>query len=224
MSRQYRAITESHVTEFNGFPLPNGGGPYYTNHLDKIDKTIQCALEKHPRTMAFRLDLHIPSYHWDDYCAPMITDSSIITRFFESLNAKLTADAMQRSRNNTRVHPCRLRYLWCKEKVSSLHPHYHLVLFVNKDRFHTVGSIDMQSGERGLFNMVVEAWASALGLLSPNPNIVHIPSKARYWLTQLDLVQKSPNICNFFQRAAYLAKVDSKHAEKGEHFFGSSRG
>ena len=82
-----------------------------------------------------RFDLHYPA-GWQD------PHGRHISRFIASLNARLEADSLRRkkSRKDRRAHPCRLRYVWVKEQSTTLQPHYHVLVFVNRDGFYPVNT------------------------------------------------------------------------------------
>lgn len=63
-------------------------------HLKKIEQTIDKALSEHPRVLAVRIDLHTPVLKplndMPDEANFARTDSSVISRFTDSLKAKIS--------------------------------------------------------------------------------------------------------------------------------------
>lgn len=92
------------------------------------------------------------------------------------------------------------------------------MLFMNHDAFFTLGAYEL--GRENLYNKIVEAWASALGVdLTEAVGLVNIPNNATYKI----LLKDSDSIARAFARASYLAKVETKRYGIGLSSFGSSR-
>ena len=71
-----------------------------------------------------------------------------------------------------------------------------------------------------MFNRLVEAWASALGLsVEAVTGLVEIPSNPTYYLNR----GESEELAEFFYRASYLCKSATKVFGDGSHGFGCSR-
>lgn len=199
---------------YEGFDVLQQRGPLVEDYLSRALYVARLALLKHPRTFAFRVDLRFPS-DWD------FGDSSgnePLERFFASLKAKILHNRKLRAEESENAHSTALSYVWCREIGEHGVPHYHLVILLNRDAFFKLGKFKI--GRKNLFNLLVEAWASALGLLVQEAvGLVHIPDNHAYKLTSDD----RDTFNDFFYRVSYLCKAETKHFGDGVHSFGTSR-
>lgn len=199
---------------YEGFDVLQQRGPLVEEYLSRALYVARLALLKHPRTFAFRVDLRFPS-DWD------FGDSSgnePLERFFASLKAKILHNRKLRAEESEHAHSTALSYIWCREIGEHGVPHYHLVILLNRDAFFKLGKFKL--GRKNLFNLLVEAWASALGLLAKEAfGLVHIPENHAYKLTSDD----RDTFNDFFYRVSYLCKAETKHFGDGVHSFGTSR-
>lgn len=119
---------------WNGLPVLTKRGPLLEPYLESIRDVMVRALQEHPRTLGIRFDLHFP-VGWSGQ------EGEVISRFIESLKAHIAADLNRRlqERKDGRVHPCRLRYVWVKERGLSAVSHYHVFIFLNRDAYFTEG-------------------------------------------------------------------------------------
>lgn len=108
--------------------------PFNTTYLQRILRVINNATVEHARTMAVRVDLRLPDNM-------LINRQGLISRFIESLDAKIAARYRSKLKQGTRTYPCHLRYAWVRE-VGEINQksHYHMVLFVNNDTFNGLNS------------------------------------------------------------------------------------
>lgn len=192
----------------------------YTYNIDyqaKIATTVANALQFHNRVTAIRLDLRLPNI----FCS-VDTSSSIITRFFESLKAKVAADVRRKERAWGRNLFCSVKYVWVREfgDVNGK-MHFHALVLLNKDVYYSLGDFNDES--RNLACMIRQAWSSALGLpFLGYQQLVHFPvggvmymdTKHPKFTQQLQLV---------LERADYLAKEATKYYGDGKRSFGCSR-
>ncbi|EDU57510.1 MULTISPECIES: inovirus Gp2 family protein [Providencia] len=199
---------------------------YNPGYQGAITETLDCALQAHPRITVIRVDLHFPMM--DEYgdmpnCFPN-TEGSPITRFMNSLNAKLKHDQHRRARQGIRVYPNRLRYIWVKELVDGYLPHYHCALIFNKDAYYHLGDYDLNIPS--LRTMITTAWYSALQLeLDPiidTGPLVHYPENCRYCLNQ-EALSFSDDYNTVIERLNYLAKEYSKHYSSNYRTIGYSQ-
>ena len=149
-------LTVSFEETFNECEVLLSTDGWIVEYLQSIHKTFEKALVEHRRTYALRFELLFPTegvYKCDD---------AVITRFFASLKAKLRHNIDSKSARGLRVHPCTLRYVWCKEKNRSLNYHYHVLIFLNRDSYKWLGNVDT-GNSRLLSTMIIKAWNSALG-------------------------------------------------------------
>lgn len=108
--------------------------PLNTTYLQRILRVINNATADHARTMAVRVVLRLP----DDI---LINRQGLISRFIESLDAKITARCRSKLKQGKRTYLCHLRDAWIREVGEINHKsHYHMVLFVNNDTFNRLGS------------------------------------------------------------------------------------
>lgn len=199
---------------YEGFDVLQQRGPLVEDYLSRALYVARLALLKHPRTFAFRVDLRFPS-DWD------FGDSSSnepLERFFASLRAKILHNRKLRAEESEHAHSTALSYVWCREIGEQGVPHYHLVILLNRDAFFKLGKFKI--GRKNLYNLLVEAWGSALGLLAQEAvGLVHIPENHAYKLTSDD----RDTFNDFFYRVSYLCKAETKQFGDGSHSFGTSR-
>ncbi|OJB84829.1 hypothetical protein A9Q62_14460 [Yersinia ruckeri] len=197
-------------------------GELWAHHVEKIETTVKKALCAHPRTFALRVDLHLPDYDADRFTG---IDSAVITRFFESLKAKVRADRIRKRNGGGRDHQSEVRYVWTREfEQSGVKPHYHVLILLNKDVYHSLGNYQSNDGTLAL--MLQQAWYSALGFACPEiperRTLVYFPDRPHYWLdTRSDNFEKVYTDVMF--RARYMAKVRSKRNDDGYRSFGCSQ-
>ncbi|WP_223883612.1 MULTISPECIES: inovirus-type Gp2 protein [Enterobacteriaceae] len=94
-----------------------------------------------------------------------------MSRFMDSL--KIKAHLHRTVRSGKRSHDTQVRYFWCRETgPQNGHAHYHMLILVNKNTFHSLGSFHRQGNNLG--NYIIEAWLSGLGI---SPDIVADPER-----------------------------------------------
>lgn len=191
-------------------------GPFITEYLSSLKRTIDSALDQYPRILAFRVDLRLP--HEVDL--PLyICKNQAVSRFIESFKAKIAHNRLMARERNQYAHGCKVRYVWAREEGTAGRPHYHLVILLNRDAFYTLGKL--QSDNSNMINRIEEAWASALSLsMCRTTGLVEIPDNAVYRLDYGD----SRGMSHLFHRASYLCKTVTKNYGDGLHGFGCSRG
>lgn len=197
-------------------------GPLWRHYVVRMEETIQKALIAHPRTLALRVDLHLPEY---DGLQCAATDSQVITRSMASLRSQLTAQWHRKCQSGGRLHWTDLRYVWAREfDWFGIKPHYHVVLLLNNDAYNAPGNY--QSDDTNLATMIMAAWYRALRKTIPaNPkarSLVKFPKNPCYWLNaNIDSIEEGVSELMF--RMRYMAKVRSKHHEDGYRLFGCSQ-
>lgn len=191
--------------------LDHSQGSLNAHYLDKLYFVIRNALSDHAKTLAIRVDLRLsPDWFNNDMppCHPNLSHD-LMTRFIRSLMAKIVSYRQRLTNQGKRAHRCTLRYYWVKEIETSSYPHYHALLFFNKDLFWQLGCFN--SAGHGLSSMIQEAWLSALGLAKYDAyrSLVHFPDNPTYVLdrSQPDF---EANFKALVFRASYLAKDRSK--------------
>lgn len=220
-----------HDKYWNGLPVQTQHGPLIYNYLQRMHETVCHALNEYPRLSAFRFDLRFPCY-WPE------ADSAVITRFMESLKARLEASEARRRRAGRRVHSSRVRFIWVKERDSSIHWHYHVVLVLNKDAYFSFGRfeeypedawLDVPKDPRAersncLADLILGAWASALGARPEQvAGVLNFSENGTYHVnvSALDYLQQFEAL---FYRISYLAKAETKQYGDASNTFGCSRG
>lgn len=179
-----------------------------------IFNTVLKALEAHPRLMAIRCDLRFPleATHAE-------TDPRVITRFIVSLKAKINADLKRKEKVWRRRLSCVLHYVWVREYGDvNGNKHYHVLLFVNKDVYHSLGDYLALNGT--LSTMINQAWCSATRLN-------HLDFFSLVHFARVFYLDKNKHVLQFqiervVDHANYLAKNVTKRYGDGERSIGSS--
>lgn len=87
----------------------SNNGPLNIKHMKRIKDTLKKPLRKYHRTMILRIDLRLLEN------SPYENDSTLITRFLESLKSQKNADRLNKISLRKRTHHCRIRYVWVRE-------------------------------------------------------------------------------------------------------------
>lgn len=192
---------------------------YNQDYLNKIKQTIHKALMSHRRITAIRVDLRFPTYKDDEF--PYQDDSGVITRFIESLKAQLKFDIPKKALQWNRKLSCKLHNVWVREfgEINGK-KHYHVILFFNKDVYHTVGNFKQESGT--VYSMVQKAWFGAMKLpYRKSKPLAHFPDKCVAYFTDKDIDILNENEW-VIRQSNYLSKNHTKVID-GERSFGRSR-
>ncbi|WP_105447966.1 inovirus Gp2 family protein [Escherichia coli] len=129
--------------------------------LSRFEGILNSALAQHRAVSLIRVDLRFPEYMPATIMDPD-PDSAVISRFFESLKAKIQAYQRKKRRANKRVRATTLHYFWCREFGKKYgRKHYHVILLLNKDTWCSPGDFTVPSS---LATMIQLAWCSALHL------------------------------------------------------------
>lgn len=176
---------------------------------------IRNAVDEFPRTVALRIDLRFPPrYQYGD-------SNREVTRFIESLKAKLLADCQRKNRRWRRNLRNRLRYVWVREVGErNRRKHYHVLLLLNKDFYHGAGSYN---ADDSLYALIQQAWCSALGLESTQYSaLANMTENGCYYLNRNspDYMQQ---VTELLKRMEYLAKNHTKCYDDGYRSIGASR-
>jgi len=199
---------------YEGFDVLKQHAPLFEEYLSRVLCVTRLALLIHPRTFAFRIDLRFPA-------GQLIDDAQTnkpLERFFASLRAKIHHNRKSRVEEAGYAHNTAVSYVWCREIGEHGVPHYHLAILLNRDAFFKLGKFKI--GRKNLYNILIEAWASALKLpVKDSKGLVEIPENPTYALTSDD----RDAFNDFFRRVSYFCKAKSKHFGDGVHSFGTSR-
>ncbi|TKF74533.1 inovirus Gp2 family protein [Vibrio kanaloae] len=195
-------------------------------YLDRLLNTMNSALEEYTRVYAIRIDLRLPvddsffdCLSRDEIVSYNLRRTNLMKRFTESLSARIEAQARKIRGERKRVHSCNVRYAWVRERDTSCNDHYHLVLFLNKERFCKAGDY---SGQDSLAALAIKSWASALGCAAEDVcRLVYFPRNHGY---HLDSNHKDFSCwySKLFYRISYLAKKRTKRYGEGHRCFGCS--
>jgi hypothetical protein len=191
-------------------------GPLILNYLDRLYQTLQRSLNDHPRTFAVRFDLRYPL----SMPANIDLSNRAISTFFEVLKDVIQSDREGASQRNGFAHSTRVRYAWAREYGQDGKPHYHCLLLLNRDAYHTVGRFD--SAQQNMFKRISTAWLTALNLSEASENasgLTHIPTNAVWYLDKGNLRELE----DLFLRSSYLCKAATKCFGDGQHAFECSR-
>jgi hypothetical protein len=198
-----------------GSPVLTQKGPLVVEYLRRIDDVFWAATNDHPRSLMIRVDPRLPQV--GEFQA-----ERFMPRFLASLNAQIEADLKRKARKGGRVHPCRLRYVWAREQNTSLNPHFHSLIFLNRDAYHCLG--DFRADDGNMAARIKKAMASALNIpVEYAAGLAHFPDGGVHVL--------DTNAGDFqyrraaaFECASYLAKAYSKYYGNHARHFGYSRG
>lgn len=190
-------------------------GPFISEYLKRLHQTMARALIQYARVFAFRVDLRLPAEtNLPDYAFT----NEVIERFIESFKAKIKHNRSQARQLNKHAHDSKVRYVWARELGQHGKPHYHLAILLNRDAFTALGKFE--AGRDNMFNRLVEAWASALGVsVEAVSGLVEIPNNPSYQMNRGELAGQAA----FFYRTSYLCKSATKAFGDGSHGFGCSR-
>lgn len=207
-------LTLHTAQRYNGLSVITYRGPLVESYLQASERTLRRALLDHPRTLAIRVDLRLPSDTGN-------IQSNVISKFTASLKSQIEADLRQKNRAGKRVHPCRLRYIWVREQGTSKTPHYHVLLLLNLDTYRCLGHFEAIEGNMAA--RIQKAWASALGeSLEAIKGAVYFPKNATY-----SIKSHSPSFLDdfdqLFYRLSYFSKIDTKDFGDHVNHFGCSR-
>jgi len=197
-------------------------GNHIVNYKDATLNVIQRAVMEHPRTLAIRVDLHDPAIldNGDTISCLHDTSPNVMSRFINSLNAKIDAYQHRQRMNGKRVYPNTLRYTWVREYTQTGKRHYHMILLLNKDAFYHLGDYDVELVT--LRTMIITAWCSALSIHPEvGQDLVHYADTGKSELYQRDIVSGLYPV-ELLNRINYMAKEKSKIFEDGNRNFGCS--
>lgn len=199
------------------------GYQFSKKNLKKILSVLACSLDAYPRVFAFRCDLRFPldEVVLSDEMLTMamgLNETKLMKRFLEEFKRLIRRDIAKKCREDKRYHKTEVRYVWAREQAGSIHPHFHLVIFLNRDAYARIGRYD--SMKMNIANKVRAAWLHAIS--APEEvqyeGLVHFPVNAEYTLKRVDV----STVNDFLIRSAYLAKNETKDRGHGFRCFGGS--
>lgn len=189
---------------------------YNSQYQQVFYDVIHDAVSEFPRTLALRVDLRFPrGYQYG-------LSNKEVTRFIESLKAKLKVDCQKKNRRWRRNWVNRLRYAWVREVGErNRRKHYHVLLLLNKDFYYGAGKFDSNNS---LAALIQQAWCSALNVDREQYSaLVNLTKNGMYYLNgnSSDYMQQVTDLLN---RMDYLAKDHTKCYDDGYRSIGTSRG
>lgn len=187
------------------------------SYAERTRQVFDAATEQYPRLAVFRADLRFP------VDGTGRRDERVISRFIDSLKTHMASQfSAKRQAGITCDHPTSLRYIWCREYgLQSGNRHYHVVLLLNKEAFHQLGSFDPpESGKLpSLANLIQKAWSSALSLPWPQyASRVRFPDGQPIWIERRNNQDEPSQYSRAFEWALYLSKEASKRYGDGRSF------
>ena len=213
----------------------------YHEHLSACLRVINDALEDHPRTLAIRVDLRLPGF-----MDRLPYDA--ISHFMDTFKDKVKQDRRRAARVQGYSKPCKVRYIWVRERDKAQSDHFHVLLLLNQDAYPSLGSFN--SERQNLAKRIKESWALALGIypdelcggvLFPK-NCEYIvdasvePDNSLLWLMEseewlgLKKKQRDKKLSWFndryeglFYRVSYFCKANTKVFGRGLKSFSCSR-
>lgn len=193
-------------------------------YLARSLEVVYSALNEWPRVFALRLDLRFADAHsCGDRDVPdcfQRQDPQVITRFIESLKSQLREAHGRKGHRYAFAAP---KYIWVREQVTGVSPHYHLVLLFNKDHYAFLGNYTDHDANN-MATRLQKAWCSALKLPYPDyAALINFPSNNAYHVDLTDLMSRSSNYIEFLYRMAYLCKGRTKLICDGFRNFGCSQ-
>ncbi|HIE3983679.1 inovirus Gp2 family protein [Serratia marcescens] len=185
---------------------------YHPQWQQRIADTFNCALNAYTRVLALRVDLRLPD-------TSAAADAAVISRFTDSLKARIEAVQQRKRREGKRVWPTTLRFVWAREfgEIKGK-KHYHVILLLNRDTW--CGPGDYKDSD-SLAGLIKQAWCSALKVdAQEHAVLARFPASPASWLTR----GEDTPLQQALLQAAYLAKLETKVTGDGERNFGCSRG
>jgi hypothetical protein len=200
---------------FHGMPVQYEADPLIENYLYQTWKIIQTALLYHPRITAMRFDLRLPQ----GMRTPK-PEGIVMTAFWECLKDRIEHDRARAKKDRDRGHDTSVHHIRVMEyDQPGERPHWHCVLLVSREAYLGLGRIG--SEEMSMYDRIVAAWNSALGLVpGVDSGLVHIPHNPVY---HLDRNSDGSDFRELFYRLSYFAKARSKQYGGSVNAFGGSR-
>lgn len=200
---------------------------YNQHHIKRIHETLLHSLNEFPRTFILRIDLRLPNENYELYSK----DSTLMTRFIESLKSQVKYAQEGKARQGKRTHPCKVRYVWAREFGDEKgKKHYHVALMLNNDVYFNAGTYYPIGGQYipNLALMIMEAWIRTLNLhILQDYEQKYYPLVEFVFEGDFNLNVKMNNFSwhynTVIRRLSYLAKLNSKDNSDGQRNFGCSQ-
>jgi hypothetical protein len=116
---------------YKGLPIQGNVNDYQPRYLDRTLETINHACDDYKRVFAVRIDLKLPHGPQELDCLSrdeVVTHcrfrDRLMSRFIDSLKAKIKAMDRRYQQVNKRVYPTSVRFIWCRERDTSVNDQY----------------------------------------------------------------------------------------------------
>jgi len=206
---------------YYGYSVQVEDGPLIENYLESSLLMLNTATNINYNTFAFRIELRFPKVMPR---LPMHDDNQILARFLRFLRYELKTAKTK--------YTTQLRYIWAREQDTSIKPHYHLMILLNKNAFDSLGvfasdEYDMYSRDN-LYHRMMRAWLKAMGYDHDDPRFQQLVNVSKnkitgeYWTGILHRDDWFSMDEAMFM-ASYLCKAYSKPIGQGMHVFDASR-
>lgn len=198
---------------YQGMMVQTKKGPLIENYLEKLLYVMNQGRKECSRIFAVRIDLHFP-VNGNMECEN--NSNAYISNYISFLQWELEVA-------NTK-YPPKLRYVWCREQVDSIYPHYHLLLLLNGQAYRSLGRFNYELDN--LFHRLVRAWSAAIGWpVERTYGLVNVAKdyesgRPYTWDFKRD---DQAAFENLFYGASYMCKAYTKPIGKGGHCFDGSR-
>lgn len=223
MESQY-SLTNEEIYDLVEIASKKYRSPIDRDILIPLLNMVYGALVQNNRILAIRTDprfalSHVPGEPDLPICFQR-DDAQAITRFFESLKSQLRADHNRSRRSGDTTLPS---YGWCRERDTSEHSHYHLMLLFNADVYGYLGNYQ-ELNAKNMATRIQKAWCSAIGLAHEDySTLAEFPPNAVYRFSRIDALDRSTLYWDFLIRLAYLAKTRTKDVHNDYRNFGTSQ-
>ncbi|HDI3034535.1 TPA: inovirus Gp2 family protein [Cronobacter turicensis] len=223
MESQY-SLTNEEIDDLVEIASKKYSSPIDLDILNPLLNMVYGTLGQHKRILAIRTDprfaqSHVPGEPDLPICFQR-DDDQAITRFYESLKSQLRAD---HNRSRRPGDPTLPSYGWCRERDTSVHIHYHLMLLFNADVYGYLGNYQ-ELNAKNMATRIQKAWCRAVGLAHEDyASLAEFPPNAVYRFSRLDALDRNPVYWDFLIRLAYLAKTRTKDVHSGYRNFGTSQ-
>ena len=202
---------------YMGYKLHLQHGELIQEYVSILYKGLIQYTHANPRTLAIRLELLYPS----DFKGPVTNQQ--ITQFFKGLKYRLNLAYEKRIKAGHKAHLPKLAYMWFRERDTSLYPHFHLLLLLNRDAYSSLGDY---ANPNHLLGKIRAAWAGALGIDWEHAKGLATASACKGGSPYHHLTHNDPffdqQMNKLFERTSYLCKAKTKHYGQGERNMGYS--
>lgn len=214
--------------EWNGLEIFKSRSGMIESYLSVIHQKLIFAKCDYTRVSMMRLDLHFPLH------IMARTDTHVISRFFDALRFRINHDQAKKNKKGQRVHKCKLRYIWVREKDISKHQHYHIAIILNYDSYFKLGKFktrekiakNLVSGtvpRENMHSRICDSWASALGIKKEDAlGLINVPDNSTYKIDS-SAENADDQFREAFRRLSYFAKAQTKIFGDNVRNFGCNR-